>query len=150
MDTAGIYAAVKSHALKTGLAERALQHEPKAAPGAGVTIAVILGPISPVPARSGLASASARVEFLVRLYSPFLGDPLDDIDPAVLAAVDALFASYVGGFSLEGLVANVDLFGAHGQRLMAQPGYVRQDNRLYRATDITLPLIVNDAWPEVA
>jgi hypothetical protein len=47
------------------------------------------------------------------------------------------------------LVRNVDIFGegAHGE-LSAQSGYINQDGRLLRIIDITLPLVINDVWPQ--
>ena len=53
-------------------------------------------------------------------------------------------------FDLNGTVANVDLLGAHGTPLQALFGYARFDNTTYRVATLTVPLIINDAWTEVA
>jgi hypothetical protein len=43
----------------------------------------------------------------------------------------------------------VDLIGQHSQGLRAKAGYVNQDSTVYRLMDVSLPLIVNDLYPEV-
>lgn len=144
-----ILAAVQSHALASGLFERVNGHEPKSAPGNGLTCAVWVQDLRPVAAASGLATSSARLECQVRVYSNMLAEPQDAIDPRLLGAVDALLTAYHGDFELGGLVRNVDVFGEHGDQLGAKAGYLPQDNRLYRVMDITLPLICNDLWSQI-
>jgi hypothetical protein len=141
--------AVKSHALASGAFERAHTHEPKNAPGSGRTWAAWLQSVGPVPAGSGLAATTARVEFRVRLYTPMLQEPQDEIDPDTMAALDTLMAAYSGDFTLGGLVKAVDLLGQAGAPLGAQAGYIPQDGKLLRVVDVTLPLIVNDVWEQV-
>lgn len=150
LNSRAILAAVQSHAETLAVFERAGTHEPKNAPGNGLSIAVWAGPMRAVPAASGLAAMSARLELVVRVYNPMLQKPYDDIDPTVLDAVDALFTAYAADFELGGLVRNVDLLGQHGTALSAVPGYLSQDGKLFRVMDITLPLIINDLWNEVA
>lgn len=148
MDSLGILQAVESHALTTALFERVNRHEPKSAPGRGLSAAIWVQRIGPVPAGSGLTATTARVELRVRIYTSMIGDPQDDIDPAVMGAVDALLTLYSGDFTLGGRVRDVDLLGSSGPPLSAQAGYLNQDGRMFRVMDITLPLVVNDAWTQ--
>jgi hypothetical protein len=138
--------AIQSHALATGLFERVNAHEPKSSPGNGLTAAVWAQSVFPVPAASGLTSTTGRIEFNVRIYQNMIAEPQDAIDPAMLAAVDELFALYSGDFTLGGSIRNVDLLGAHGAPMSAQAGYLEVGNGNYRIMTITLPLIVNDLW----
>lgn len=142
--------AIVSHALALGVCERVNAYEPKSAPGNGITAAVWVQQIQPVARLSGLAITSARVEFTVRLYTNMLKDPQEDIDPALMGAVDLLMAAYSADFTLGGLVHSVDLLGAHGEPLFARAGYLSQDNRLYRVFDLTLPLVIADCWEQVS
>lgn len=148
LGAAGIMAAVVSHAKATGKFERVIGHEPKSAPGNGLTCAVWAQPITPVPAASGLASTTVRLELAVRTYLNMLSEPQDDIDIRSLDAADALLAAYHGDFELGGQVRNIDLLGAHGDPLRVTPGYIELDSKLFRAFDITLPLIINDLWSQ--
>ena len=144
-----IFDAVASHALSSGYFDRVNQHEPKVAPGVGVTCAVWADRIEPVKT-SGLNSTSVRLAFIVRTYQTMLSEPRDAIDPNMILAVDALMAAYSGDFTLGDLVRKVDLLGAYGTALSAQAGYMEQDKKLYRVMSITLPLIVNDVWGQVS
>jgi hypothetical protein len=47
-------------------------------------------------------------------------------------------------------VRNVDLLGAYGAGLSALAGYLNVDNKMFRVVDLTLPLIVNNVWEQVA
>lgn len=149
LGTKAILAAVQSHASRTGLFERVLGHEPKSAPGNGLSVAVWVQNLRPIPGGSGLASTTARLELSVRVYSNMLADPQDAIDTRLLDAVDALMAAYSGDFQLGGLIRNVDLLGADGDPLSCNAGYLEQDSKLYRVVVITLPLICNDLWEQV-
>jgi hypothetical protein len=139
--------AVRTQILSTGRFERALTHEPKSAPGNGVTAAVWVDSIRPA-AGSGLATTSARLVLKIRVYTNMLREPQDQIDIDILTAVDVLMAAYSGDFTLGGLVREVDLLGADGDPLSADAGYLEQDSKLYRVMVITLPLVVNDLWAQ--
>ncbi len=138
---------VVSHAMALGRFERVNSHEPKNAPGNGLSCAVWVDGVLPVLS-SGLISTSTLFRLNVRIYSNMLAEPQDMIDPNVMVAVDELFAAYIGDFTLDGLIRNVDVRGQHGTPLSAQAGYINQDNVMLRVVTITLPLIVNDAWEE--
>lgn len=140
--------AIASHAMALGLFERVNTHEPKNAPGNGLTVAIWFQNVAPVRA-SGLAQTSARVEYSVRLYTNMLSDPQDMIDPNLAEAADVLINAYSGDFDLGGNVRSVDLLGMAGVPLSAEAGYLNQDGKNYRVITITLPLIVNDVWEQV-
>lgn len=141
-----ILSAVESHALTTGVFERVNRHEPKNAPGSGLTAAIWVDAVDPYSGGSGLAATSGRITLKIRIYQNFKSEPQDAIDPTVTAAVDLLLANYSGDFELGGNVRNVDLLGAGGTPLSARAGYLNQDGTLFRIMDITLPLIINDIW----
>jgi len=147
LDATGILDAAQSHAMTLGLFERVNGHEPKKAPGNGLTAAVWVQSIAPIQS-SGLAATSGRLELRVRIYTPMLSEPQDAIDPNVLAAVDALMAAYSGDFTLGGEARNVDLLGQHGTPLSATAGYLNQDSRLLRVMDVVLPILINDLWSQ--
>lgn len=145
-----ILSAVASHALAAGYFERVNTHEPKAAPGNGLTVAIWVQRVGPAVGASGLSSTTARIVFNIRIFQNMLSEPQDMIDPNLMKALDWLMAAYSGNFTLGGTVRDVDLLGAHGDPLGAEAGYVKQDTKLFRVVTITLPLIVNDLWAQGA
>lgn len=150
-----LFNAVESHLLTLGLFDQVNVHEPKNAPGNSLTCAVWVDFIGPVR-ESGLASTSATVVFMARVYSNMLQDPADSIDPNMLAAVTTVIGAFSGDFEMVDpttgahLVREVDLLGSTGRQLSAQAGYVNLSNTLYRIMTITIPMTVNDAWTQVA
>ena len=146
LGASAILAAVESHALALGHFDRVNRHEPKSAPGNGLTAAIWVQNLRPVAAASGLTSTSARLELSVRVQMGMLAEPQDEIDTRILVAVDALMAAYSGDFELGGQIRNVDLLGALGDPLAADAGYLEQDSKLYRVVVISLPIIVNDLY----
>lgn len=148
LDFEGYRAAVASHAMALGEFERLTQHEPKGAPGQGLSVAFWVQAIGPIPIASGLAETTLRLEITCRFYQPMLVEPQDEIDPRIMRAVAALFKAYHADFTLDGLVRNIDLLGAHGVGLSGQAGYQTIDRTLYRVMTIVVPLII-DAWPQV-
>ena len=53
--------------------------------------------------------------------------------------------AFAGGFTLGGTVRDVDLFG-----MTAQPAYVDFEGKPFRTVEISLPLVINDMFSEVA
>lgn len=148
ISVSSILDSVVSHALRLGLFESVNTHEPKSSPGDGVRVAIWADRVEPIRS-SGLDTVSVMITLKLRIYTSMLQEPQDEIDPAILRAVDALCAAYVGDFDLGGTVRSVDIFGIHGPGLGAQAGYVKQDKLLLRVMTVTLPLLVNDVWQEV-
>jgi hypothetical protein len=138
-----------SHAMATGLFGNVLDHEPVSAPSSGLTYALWVSDVAPIPAASGLDSLSARLELTGRVLLPADTEPKGDVDTAVTGAVAALFAAYAGDFEFGGNVKNVDLLGMHGPCLRARFGYTSfTGGTTYRVATLTVPLIINDLWTE--
>lgn len=152
LDVRPITAALASMASASGLFDAVVQHEPKSTPGAtGVTCALWVNDMRPVASESGLASVTIRLEYMMRIYTSMLAEPQDEIDPKVMDATTALFTALCGGFSLAGLVRNIQLFdGDAGEGLRAVPGYINVDRGLFRTMDIHVPMIINDVYVESA
>lgn len=141
---------ITSHAQASGWFGQVLKHEPISAPGSGLTYAVWVTDLAPVPASSGLAATTARLELAGRLYIPADTEPPDDIDDQLTGATDALMTAYSGGFQLGGNVRCIDLLGAHGAPLRARYGYLPLGSTTYRIATLTIPSIVNNAWTQEA
>lgn len=142
--------ALVSHASAAGFFDSVNGHEPKSAPGDGLTYSVWVQQIGPATGASVLAATAARVAMTGRLYKPFRSQPDDSIDPDMVDALDALLAAYSGDFTLGGTIRNVDLLGAHGEPLGMRAGYQTIDKTVYRILDITIPMIISDAWTQEA
>jgi hypothetical protein len=139
-----LFSALTSHAKGLAVFDRVNGHEPENTPGNGVSCSVTGTSIEAIPA-SGLASVSGKITFTVRIWSPMNTRPLDAVDPGVIAAVSVLLNEYSGSFTLGGTVRNIDLIG-----LKAVTAYIEQEGREFRVAEITVPILVNDMWGEVA
>jgi hypothetical protein len=146
-----VFDKVVSYALATGRFDAVNQHEPKSAPGTGLSCSVWMQNISPVRT-SGLAATSGVVVLQARIYTSFMKQPFDMIDPEVMAAVADLMGALSGDFDFGGDVdvRNVDLLGSTGTPLSAQAGYVEIDRRMFRVMTITVPIIINDMFVQEA
>jgi hypothetical protein len=140
---------VASHAATLGLFDKVATHEPKNAPGNGLTLSINLDKVEPIQ-DSGLTATSIKVVFKVRIWNNMLQEPQDDIDPNQLAAMATLMSRYTANFTLLGTAREIDLLGQHGDSLSAQAGYIEIDKRIMRVIDISLPVIVDDAWTQGA
>ena len=145
-----IFDAVVSLALQSGRFDSVNQHEPKSAPGTGITCSIWMQQIRPVPRASGLAATTGLLILYERLYTSFLSQPYDMIDPAVTSATVDLIGRMSADFDFGEIasVRNVDLLGQTGHSLSAQAGYVEIDRRMYRIMTITIPIIVNDMFAQ--
>lgn len=149
LNISGILDAVVSHAMASGHFEQVNGHEPANTPALGLTAAVWTESVQAVRS-SGLDQTTVQLVFNVRLYASAQSEPADAIDPNMITAMDDLCAAYVGDFTLGGLVRQVDILGAYGRPLLVRAGYVQQSGAVIRVLTITLPLIVNDLWEQVA
>lgn len=148
LESGALVDALVSHAMTTGYFDRVNAHEPKNAPGYGLTAAVWNESGGPVQS-SGAASTSAIVTFNVRIYTSMVSEPQDAIDPNMMSATDALIAAYSADFTLDGLVRNVDLLGSASPGLSWRAGYIDVGGTKFRVMTVTVPLIVNDVWEQV-
>lgn len=157
IDLQGITDALVSHAQLIGKFDKVSTHEPTTAPATGMTCAVWPQALGPLATQSGLSATTAYLVMQIRVYDSVLRqtpDEADQIDPRMLTAVSDLMESLTGEFTLsvQGVEA-VDLLGMGGQTLTAESGYVQiggQGAGLYRIMTITVPLILSDAWSQVA
>jgi hypothetical protein len=146
LDSRALLSALKSDAMELGVLRKVTGHEPRNAPGKGLHLSYWMDRIR--PARSGLASTSALVVVNARLQSSLLAERQDDIDPDLTRAADLLIGRYIRGFTLGGKVRSVDVRGMEGISLEGRYGYIEQDRKEFRTFTLTVPLIINDVWPE--
>lgn len=149
-DPVPILNAVISHAQASGCFERVNGHEPKNPPTNGLTAAVWVQKINAVARASGLAATSCRLLLVERIYTNMLAEPQDAIDPNVTTAAATLMVAYSGDFQLGDTAAYLDLLGAHGIALDATAGYLPQADKTLRVMDITIPVIIDDVFPQEA
>lgn len=148
LDARGIRDGLESHARTLGVFDQIGTHEPKNAPGRGISLAFWFDALAPAPRGSGLAATSALLVVNARLTVSMLREPQDDIDVDITDALAALFTAYSGDFTLGGLIRNIDLLGQTGTALSAKAGYLEQDSAEYRAWVATIPAIVNDVFEQ--
>ncbi len=141
-----IFDAVVSEFQACGWFDRVNRHEPKVAPGTGLTAAVWWQRTRPAPMQSGLNITTSVVDFVGRIYTNMLQEPADAIDPNMAKASSNIIRRFSEDFTLGGLIQRVDLLGAQGQALEAIAGYIEQSSLLYRAVTITIPCVVNNVW----
>lgn len=140
--------AVASAAGQCGWCQSFETFEPKSAPQTEFHFAVTM--MSAAPYHSGLVATTFRIELACRIYVSMLRKPQSSIDPEITAAAWDLMTSYSSGFTLGGLVREVDLLGESGQPLDLKFGYIGIDKHLYRIAEITLPVIADDVFQQGA
>jgi hypothetical protein len=128
--------------------------EPDNPPGQGPAVALILGPLTPLPRASGLAETSCRLEFTVRITLPRSKKTPEEVDRALLYASVVLINAFSGDFALtnvpDNLVRNIDLLGAYGPGVGMRPGWLDEGEVKYRVAEITLGIILNDTFAQGA
>lgn len=138
-----------SYSMTLGRFDAVNAHEPKRKPStSGITTAFWPQRVGPVPQASGLAATTGFALITQRLYTSMTREPQDDIDPAMLDAIDDLFNAYSGDLDLGGAVRNIDLLGQTGFSLSGQAGYANFSGTIFRVFDIMIPVIVNDVWAQ--
>lgn len=146
--TATVLNNVQSMIQATGYFTETKLHEPKSQPGNDLFCAVYVARLDPVPAASGLASTTFRLELTARIYQPFSVQSEDLIDMRMTMATAAIVGALSGDFDIGGAARDVDLLGAHGTPLSSRTGYQNVGGSgggvNYRISDITIPIIIND------
>lgn len=150
IDAKAIMNALLSHGMECGVFSKVNGHEPKSAPSLADQVNLALFTNTIRAASSGLASVSVRWEVSGRIFMNAFKEPADDLDPAIVSATSVYFSALTGDFSLGGLVRHIDIFGSDGEPLEATPGYMEQDNKVFRVMDLRIPIILNDVWDEVS
>jgi len=150
LNTSGVLTGLQTFGQSTGRFETVMLHEPKSAPSAGgLTLCFWLDRTMPFAEGSGLAAVSMAMVVNARIYLKFLAEPEDAIDTAIAEAADALMADLCGGFTLGGLVRNVDIFGeSFDKGLELEYGYLTQDGAVFRVAEMVIPMILNDVYTE--
>ena len=141
---------IMSQLLASGYFDRVNSVEPKSAPGQGFEAAVVWVGSDPFSAGSGLARAAMVYRLLIRVYRNWLAEPSESIDPDLLEIADKVLNDLIGDFDLGATARNVDIFGASGAGLSTKTGHVEVSGTMFRAIDILVPIIVNDAFTEAA
>lgn len=144
-DFQDLISAVISQAKSLGVFDSFNGSQPTSVPNTGMTFAVWAQEIAPDPVASGLAATAADIELNVRLYMALNPQAPDTIDPAMMNATSKLLAAYNGNFTLDGLVRNIDVLQAK-----AVAGYIDQSGQILRVITISLPIVINDLWEQVA
>ena len=139
-----LFTAIQSYAEELGIFNGVDLHEPWNAPGNRLYCSINLGTVKPVLS-SGLASVSGQVALVIRVWSSALQKPLDGIDPELLSTVCSLMGAFAGGFTLGGTVRDIDLMA-----MAAQPAYVDFEGKPFRVAEISISLVINDMFAEVA
>lgn len=147
--------AVASHGLGTGRFERVATPEPKMAPvTTGITAAIWVNYLGPAPSGHGLAATQGLLILNWRSYSSLQAEPEDAIDPNLTRATYDLMAALSADFDL-GIrdlagaeAAWVDLLGQSRSRLESIAGYLPQGDQTFRVMTTTIPIIIDDLWPQ--
>lgn len=145
-----IFDSVVSDVQRSGYFDKVNLHEPKRKPPNGLTAAIWVASLDPIPLASGLASTSARIVFTLRIFQGMLMEPQDMIDPNMTKAMSNLMRRYHDDFDFGGTIRNIDLLGQFGVALAAASGYLDIDGTVFRIMDLTIPCLVNDVWPQVS
>lgn len=143
---------IVSHGLATGRFDAVNQHEPKSAPQSGITASCWVQTVKPAGRGSGLDATTGVLILSFRIYMSFVSQPFDAIDPALTAAVTEMMGAMSGDFDFGGVadVRALDLLGMYGTTLSATAGYVEIDRKMFRVMTVTIPVIVNDMFSQVA
>jgi hypothetical protein len=144
-----VSSAVISVGRALGAFDKVNGHEPKNAPGRGLTLSYWLDRVRPCTRGNGLASTSANVVWLARVQLPGTYDPADEVDPILGVSAGKLINAYAGNLTMGGAVLpGIDLRGIEGVKLEGRYGYVTQEQKQFRMFDMTVPVLVNDVWSE--
>lgn len=147
LDPAPIFDAAITHAQTLGVFEQVAGHPAEVSPGYGMVCDLAFADMATANT-SGLANTAVRIEFAYTLYTALEQEPADQVDPQVLTAVGLLWAAIIADFTLGGLVRQVDVRGAHGERMRARGIYATVAGVKVRAVAVSVPVIVDGAFPE--
>lgn len=150
IDYVAIRDALVSVAQSAGHFDAVNSHEPKVSPGSGLYCHVFANGLTPIRA-GGLNTTSARLTWIMQVRCSMKREPMDDVDTDCAVAAHTLLAGLSENFGMDIVgVRNIDLLGAHGEALGWRAGYINQDSLIFRVYDVTVPVIVNDAFSQVA
>lgn len=148
LSLAELVEALAQHAHDTHLFDRVAPFETADPTGQRLTFDVWLGRIGPARGRSGLDSTSLRVEMVGRVTVGMARKQPETIDTDLAQAVAALMAAYTGDLDLGVPGCELDALGAYGDPLGGQGGYWAHNGQGYRTFDLTIPIVVDDAFDQ--
>jgi hypothetical protein len=146
IDVSALMKAIASEAQQIGAFERVQLHEPKTSVPSGLSAALWFQSAITIAELSSLAKTSIRIEIVFRLFQNMLMEPADLIDPEMTRVVNLMFNLLNGGFTLGGLITNIDVLGAHGAPLRSEAGYINQSGQLMRSISIYIPCVIANAF----
>lgn len=146
---AGLFAQVEARAQTLGDIEQVIGHEPRSAPVSLPALAVWFNGLGPARGFSGLDATSVRCEFRGRVYLNGQAKDEDKNEQKLLYLAALVMGAFSGAFTLGGEAVAVDLLGAWGNPLDAQPGWLAHDSKEFRVAEITVPVILDDVWRQV-
>lgn len=147
---ATLFAQVEARAKTLGGIEVVIAHEPRSAPVSLPALAVWFNGLGPARGHSGLAATSVRLEFRGRIYLNGSTKDEDKLEQKLLYLSALVMGSFSGAFTLGGTVMAVDLLGGWGSPLEVTPGWLQHDSKEFRVAEITVPVILDDVWSQVA
>jgi hypothetical protein len=148
IDVSAIMNATASEFGQIGALERVQLHEPKTAVPSGLSAALWFQSAIAIPQLSSLSKTAIRLEIVSRLFQNMLMEPADLIDPELTRVVNLIFNALNGGFTLGGLVTQVDVLGTYGAPLRSEAGYINQSGHLQRSISIYIPYVIANAYSQ--
>lgn len=146
---ADLFAQVEARAQALGGIEQVIGHEPRSAPVSLPALAVWFSGLGPARGVSGLDATSVRCEFRGRVYLNGQAKDEDKNEQKLLYLSALVMGAFSAAFTLGGDAMAVDLLGAWGSPLDAQPGWLAHDSKEFRVAEITVPVILDDVWRQV-
>ena len=140
-----LFDALKSAMEGLGLFQATETNEPISPPGNRLYCSIVLGPLRASAPASGLNITSGEVTFTIRIWSRAQQRPLDKIDAELLWASAAVMGALSGQFTLGGTVRNIKLLD-----MTAVPAWVDFEGEEFRVSEVTVPIVVNDMFAQVA
>jgi hypothetical protein len=148
LDAGPIFIALRDHASELGVFDHVEGHALINPPNSGVGVAFEFGTLAPGAQFSGLKSTSAVLNVTASIYALMQTQPADDIELTIVTAAAALINAYSGGFTLGGLIRNIDLLGMAGQGLTCRGGYRKAGDTLFRTAIVDIPMVVSDVFEQ--
>jgi hypothetical protein len=150
-DPGPIMKALETLFKRSAVFERVTAHEPKNAPGNGMSLSLHGMELGLDPNASGLASVAGLWTVHATAMIPFLQEPLDAIDITLTKATWSIISALVRNFTLGGLIRNVDLMGMYTGTvpLKGTFGYLTIDSKIFRVVTIPIPMLVGDLETEI-
>lgn len=140
--------ALRDVASKLGCFDKVRLGEWKSPPPLGCVFAVWCNDYGPATDGHGLASTTPLLQATARIYVPGIGKDEETWELKLLNAADLYLAALNAGFTLGGLVRNVDLLAAEGERLHWQFGHIMIDTKVSRTADMQINAVFSDEWPQ--